>query len=193
MKTLDNLIEKVLAAGEKLKLDGSDSDIKVLKGIINTNPTSDLELNRYHLDPGGKPYGRNILLNNGKVELVFLSWGPGQICDVHDHGTSCGLVKVVKGSISNIIYSQNKASGEPIHQQEEYLVDEVFVEVSLDSWHQMKNNLDEFTYTLHIYAPPVTDMQVFDKEKKQLITVDGECGAWLSEPERHLKVMDLKK
>ena len=89
--------------------------------------------------------------------------------------------------------SQDKASGEPVPQQEEYIVDEVFIEVPLDSWHQMKNNLDEFTYTIHIYAPPITDMQVFDKEKKQLITVDEECGAWLSEPERHLKVKALKK
>jgi len=191
MKTLDSLIEKLIAEGDELRLDGSNGDIDRLKSILIAHPTSDLELEKYHLDPGDKPYGRNIVANNGKVEVVFLSWGPEQICDVHDHGVSCGLVKVVKGNISNIIYRQDERSKEPIHQQEEYIVDDIFIEVPKNSWHQMKNNLEEFTYTLHIYAPPVTEMQVFDKEKKQLVTVDDNCGAWLTEPERHLRIEKL--
>ena len=191
MRNLDVLIDRLLKVSENLALDGNDNDIAVLKNVMEGVKTSDLDLGKYHLDPGDKPYGRNILINNGSIEIVFLSWGPDQICDVHDHGESCGLVKVVKGNISNIIYSPDKDTGEPIHQQEEYVVDDVFIEVPKDSWHQMKNNLDEFTYTLHVYAPPVTDMQVFDKEKKLLITVDEECGAWTTEPEHYIRVKEL--
>ncbi|MDX2414110.1 MAG: cysteine dioxygenase family protein [Bacteroidales bacterium] len=191
METLDRLLETLENISGTLRLDGSESDISILKGLIKEHSTSDLDLNKYHLDPADKPYGRNILVNNGKVEVVFLSWGPDQICDVHDHGESCGLVKVVKGNISNIIYQEDTVSGEPIHQQEEYVLDDIFIEVPKNSWHQMKNNLDEFSYTLHVYAPPVTDMQVFDKENKQLVTVDENCGAWLSEPDRQIKIKKL--
>lgn len=192
MKKLDDLIEDLEKASESLKLDGGDSDIATLKSVIEGRTTNDMDIATYHLDPGDKPYGRNKVFNNGKIEIVFLTWGPDQICDVHDHGESCGLVKVVKGSISNIIYSPDKETGEPKHQQEEYVVDDVFIEVPKDSWHQMKNNQDKFSYTLHVYAPPVEDMQVFDKDKKQLITVDEECGAWTTEPERYRRILNLK-
>lgn len=191
MKKLDNLIKELARVSESLKLDGSDSDIMALKSVIEAETTANMDIDLYHLDPGDKPYGRNMILNNGKVEIVFLSWGPDQICDVHDHGESCGIVKVIKGNISNIIYSPDKETGEPKHQQEEYVVDDVFIEVPKDCWHQMKNNLDEFTYTLHVYAPPIEDMQVFNQEKKQLITVDDDCGAWLSEPKKYKKITDL--
>ena len=191
MGNLNKLITRLLEKAETLTLDGSDNDIAILRAIMEDFQTKDLDISLYHLDPGNNPYGRNILINNGTIEVVFLSWGPNRICDVHDHGVSCGLVKVIKGNISNIIYSPDKATGEPIHQQEEYVVDDVFIEVPKDSWHQMKNNLDEFSYTLHVYAPPVTDMQVFDKEKKQLITVNDKCGAWTTDTEHHLKVKQL--
>jgi cysteine dioxygenase len=191
MKKLDTLISNLLESSLTLDLDGSDNDIEKLKNEIMGFKTSDLDLSEYHYEPGDKPYGRNIIANNGKIEIVFLSWGPDQICDVHDHGESCGIVKVIKGNISNIIYSPDRVSGEPIHQQEEYIVDDVFLEVPKNSWHQMKNNLQEFTYTLHVYAPPILDMQVFDKERKQLITVDEECGAWTTEPDRHIKIKKL--
>lgn len=191
MKNLNTLIDRLLNTVDELALDGNDNDIAILRAVMESFQTTDLDVSEYHLDPKDKPYGRNILVNNGKIEIVFLSWGPGQICDVHDHGVSCGLVKVIRGNISNIIYSPDKFTGEPIHQQEEYVVDDVFIEVPKDSWHQMKNNLDEFTYTLHVYAPPVTDMQVFDKERKQLITLDDKCGAWTTDPEHHLKIKQL--
>ena len=191
MKSLDRMIEKLLEESHSLVLDGGNTDMTTLKRIMESESAGTIDLKRYHLDPAGKPYGRNKLVNNGRIEIVFLTWGPGQICDVHDHGESCGMVKVVKGNISNIIYSPDTETGEPIHQQEEYVVDDVFIEVPKDSWHQMKNNLDDFTYTLHVYAPPVEDMQVFDREKKQLITVDEECGAWTTEPEHYMKVVDL--
>lgn len=191
MKDLDVLITRLLETANKLTLDGNDKDIAILKNVMEDYQTTDLDISKYHLDPGNKPYGRNILLNNGTIEVVFLSWPANSICDVHDHGESCGLVKVIKGNISNIIYSPDKVTGEPIHQQEEYVVDDVFIEVPKDSWHQMKNNLGVFSYTLHVYAPPVTDMQVFDKEKKQLITVDEECGAWTTDTKHHLRVKQL--
>lgn len=192
MKKLDNLINELAGASESLKLDGSESDIAVLRGIIGTEATRDIDFDAYHLDPGDKPYGRNIVLNNGKIEIVFLTWGPDQVCDVHDHADSCGVVKVVKGNISNIIYRPDKETGEPIHQQEEYCVDDVFIEVPKGCWHQMKNNKNEFSYTLHVYAPPIEDMQVFDQEKKQLITVNDDCGAWTTEPDKYKKIVELK-
>lgn len=191
MKKLDNLVDELQALSQTLKLDGSDGDIEALRKVIEAETGRDLDIVSYHLDPGDKPYGRNIIFNNGKVEVVFLTWGPDQICDVHDHGESCGLVKVVKGNISNIIYSQDKETGEPKHQQEEYVVDDVFIEVPKDSWHQMKNNLDVFTYTLHVYAPPVEDMQVFNQDEKQLITVNDDCGAWTTEPDKYKRIVDL--
>ncbi len=191
MKKLNKLIENLDHVSTSLRLDGSEEDMKLLKGIIKEQVTKDMDIAAYHLEPGDKPYGRNIIFNNGKVEVVFLSWGPDQICDVHDHGESCGIVKVVKGNISNIIYRPDKETGEPIHQQEEYIVDDVFIEVPKGCWHQMKNNLNEFTYTLHVYSPPVEDMQVFYQEKKQLITVNEDCGAWTTEPDKYKKIVTL--
>ena len=191
MRNLDNLIKDLIESSESLRLDGNDEDVFEIRRVIEKEITSDLDIEKYHLDPGDKPYGRNKIVNNGKIEIVFLTWGPDQICDVHDHGESCGVVKVVKGNISNIIYSPDSVTGEPMHKQEEYVVDDVFIEVPKDSWHQMKNNLKDFTYTLHVYAPPVENMQVFDKDNKELITVDEECGAWTTEPERYRKIKKL--
>ena len=191
MKKLDKLVEKLEQRAKTLLLDGGDTDMEALRRVMESETTSDMDLPAYHLSPGDKPYGRNKIFNNGRIEIVFLTWGPGEICDVHDHGESCGLVKVVKGNISNIIYSQDPETGEPKHQQEEYVVDDVFIEVPKDSWHQMKNNLDDYTYTLHVYAPPVENMQVFNQAQKQLITVDEDCGAWTTEPEKYRKIVSL--
>lgn len=193
MGTINTLIERLDSVSNKLILDGSDIDVNILSKVVNDFNTEDLDLSKLEIDPGKNPYGRNILFNNGKVEVVMLTWAEGSVCDVHDHGNSCGVVKVVKGHISNIIYSLNPVTGEPVHQEERYVMNQVFFEVPKGCWHQMKNNQEENrAFTLHVYAPPIEDMKVYDSEKKQLVTVSDDCGAWLTEPEKFKGITELK-
>jgi predicted metal-dependent enzyme (double-stranded beta helix superfamily) len=122
-----------------------------------------------------------------------MTWSLEKVCDIHDHGDSLGVVKVLKGEVINTIYTVDKDMNILNSEKIELAEEDVIIEVPEYMYHQMKNGQEnEHSYTLHVYMPPINDMKVIDQEKQLIITVENNCGAWTTQPELHKEVEEFK-
>ncbi|HMK91984.1 MAG TPA: cysteine dioxygenase family protein [Thermoleophilia bacterium] len=122
-------------------------------------------------------YARNLLCRTPQFELLVLCWRPGQASTVHDHAGSLNVTRVYRGTLVQRKFSRRDGgpgttrldqaeSGElpcgPVEQIEE----EVFAgagsaTVDRGDIHQLRNDSDESLVTVHLYAPPLTDIVVY--------------------------------
>ncbi len=95
-------------------------------------------------------YGRKMIFDAGKFEMMAMSWNPGHYSSIHNHGyTQWGVVQVF-GNVHHFIY-QNK-SEELRFAKKEILTNGEIVKVVNAMIHQMGNPSTEKYMTLHIYG-----------------------------------------
>jgi len=139
--------------------------------------------------PEGKPYYRKLLYHNEEVELLVMNWSQLE-CAPHDHGNSYGWIQVLNGVTKNTVYEVT----------ENQLPEELFSETQEEGRlffaprkgvHKMKDEDGKGLVTLHLYAPPITGMKVYDLETCAACVVSDDCGAWWPEEQRE-KVKEVK-
>lgn len=149
------------------------------------------EVMEYAGEPGIYPYGRKKIFANNEVELIVMNWAARRDCAPHDHGSSFGWVNVLSGEVRHTLYTldQNDVPT-PYLTRTEKRGTRYFAARSMV--HAMGNPSDELTVTVHIYAPPITEMKVYDLEKCAVCVVSDDCGAWWPADQRQLlRVMRL--
>ncbi|MCP8967796.1 cysteine dioxygenase [Ectobacillus ponti] len=136
-----------------------------------------------------KPYYRKLLYKTDEVELLVMNWSD-LACAPHDHGSSYGWVQIVDGNSLHTIYKA----------EENLLPVPLFTEIQrkgrmffapVRGIHQMQDDGDGRLLTLHLYAPPITGMKVYDLEACAACVVSDDCGAWWPEEQRQ-KVRDIQ-
>lgn len=130
---------------------------------------------------GTESYGRNILLSNSEYEVMLAVWRPYSECAPHDHGFSTGMVYVIEGVFAEYTFVKND-NNVWLRDTESLLVAQKGDQIKVDigGFHSMKN-MSEIGITLHFYTPAVENMKVIDLNKKEIITVVSDCGAWVPE------------
>nr|WP_155113227.1 cysteine dioxygenase family protein [Metabacillus mangrovi] len=130
----------------------------------------------------GKPYYRKLLFQNDEVELLVMNWSALE-CAPHDHGESHGWIQVLSGVSKNTVFEA----------RDRYLPRELFEELHEEGRlffaprkgvHKMKAEGGGELVTLHLYAPPITGMKVYDLEACAACVVSDDCGAWWPEEQR---------
>ena len=133
-------------------------------------------LDRLRVPPAhGEPYGRRVLHRDGVGEVVLASWSGKEACAPHDHGTSQGAVFVLDGSFRETVYRMHGGMLEPERRREVQRADMLMI--PRDEIHGMDPLAPALT--LHVYAPPISCMRVFDRDQREALTVADECGAWI--------------
>jgi len=60
----------------------------------------------YALEDSGRSYTRNLVdEGNGKSNLLILVWSPGKGSAVHDHANAHCVMKILRGSLQETLYS----------------------------------------------------------------------------------------
>ena len=123
----------------------------------------------------GEPYGRTLLHRDATGEVMLAHWSGALPCAAHDHGASRGAVLVLEGAFEEVRYrvcqgallatSRRRAGPGALLWVEEQLL------------HAMLP--DGPGATLHVYAPAIHGMQVFDDTRGQLVRVADDQGAWI--------------
>ncbi|MYL34514.1 hypothetical protein GLW08_13390 [Pontibacillus yanchengensis] len=147
------------------------------------------DLQEYLDTAGPKPYYRKLLYQNEQVELLVMNWSELE-CAPHDHGHSYGWIQVIRGTSENTIYEVN---GNQI-PEELFSMNESERSVFFapkKGVHKMKGTSDAGLVTLHLYAPPITGMKVYDLETCAACVVSDDCGAWWPDEQRQ-KVREIK-
>ncbi|MFK7696162.1 cysteine dioxygenase [Paenibacillus sp. HJGM_3] len=111
--------------------------------------------------PGELPYGRKVLYANEELEVILVHLPPYASTRIHDHGDSIGAALVLEGQLVNALYRLEEG-GEALEQEARLAHCEELFLAERNQVHQMRNPYPERVVSLHMYAPPLRGMQVYE-------------------------------
>jgi cysteine dioxygenase len=115
------------------------------------------------------------LYRDAGLEAMQAGWQPDGCAVPHDHGLATGAVLVLGGSFVETIWrlriGQLSALGAYSHTAGSVM------RVSSGLLHSL--HAHGVGHTLHVYAPPVTGMRVYDVAAREVLELSDEHGAWL--------------
>lgn len=115
-----------------------------------------------------KTYKRLPVFNNQNCVAILMLWGVGNKTAIHDHKNYNGMIKVLKGNLTEIYYNEKdnfiELGGEGI-APEGAIFEEEFGGI-----HSIVNNETTYSVSLHIYQTPqlnLNGVRIFDVENKK--------------------------
>lgn len=129
----------------------------------------------------GEAYHRNVLLTEPGYEVMMATWKKNQDCLPHSHGNSTGYVMMIEGQFIETEYHWHLEKIEKTINQRLYKPDDV-IAIEGHEIHAMQS-LKDRGLTLHIYSPPIANMEVYDMKSETTYTVSDNCGAWIPHDE----------
>jgi cysteine dioxygenase len=127
------------------QLAGLDLSLEELREQVNFDP---------------EHYKRNLLSDGPGYQALILCWLPGQESPIHDHtGSSCA-VKVLGGVCTEIMYDWAEDGSLTAHPAVDYPAPGVRGAQDQDM-HIVGNRGTENLVTLHIYTPPLLQMNTY--------------------------------
>jgi len=114
-------------------------------------------------------YTRNCIVENEKFELILLCWEQGQVTPIHDHGGEECWVKIIQGTFKETIYKMDD-NGEltPIRTGNSAVGDISYM-IDFMGFHRLENTDSQRSLSLHLYAKPIKNCQMFDEASKKLV------------------------
>ena len=120
------------------------------------------------IDIPEKTYKRLPVFNNENCVAILMLWGVGNKTAVHDHKNYNGMIKVLKGNLTEIYYNEKddfiELGGEGV-APEGAIFEEEFGGI-----HSIVNNETTYSVSLHIYQTPqlnLNGVRIFDVENKK--------------------------
>lgn len=123
----------------------------------------------------GAGYGRRLLHHDSGLEVMQAGWHLGGYAVPHDHGPATGAVLVLSGYFVETVWQLRAGQLAAIAAHEHSKGSVMRVTAGLvHSLHALSEG-----HTLHVYAPPVTGMRVYDLAAREVLELADEHGAWL--------------
>ena len=95
-------------------------------------------------------YKRTLINRDLFVEIILIGWNINQKSPIHDHPKNGCLVKILKGTLNETIYSNTLKELNSRKLQ----INEISYQESNKILHKIENLTDTPVYSLHVYAPP---------------------------------------
>ena len=87
-------------------------------------------------------------LSNSKFEMYIISWKPDQMSPVHDHSDNGCIMKVLDGSLKEILYDYN------LTPMNDTIINKHIVSFIDNHIGLHKIEALDYSVSLHIYSPP---------------------------------------
>jgi cysteine dioxygenase len=136
------------------------------------------DLFRQHLEFCDQGYRRKLLCRTSRFDMLILCWKPGQASTIHDHANSLNVTRVYQGVLTSRVFAP--ASTTPLSrccqpalqvQSETDLAKNQLAAVDRYQIHQLANTSTENLITLHVYARPLQNLQVYCPRSGRLESV----------------------
>lgn len=114
-------------------------------------------------------YTRNCIAENEDFELILLCWEKGQITAIHDHGGEECWVYFVDGEFREHIYTEGENGELDIIKTTNTKPGDVAYMIDFMGFHNLENRSKKRSMTLHLYAKPIKNCNVYDSEKNEFI------------------------
>ncbi len=123
------------------------------------------------------PYQRELLERTEAREVLFMRWRAGATSAAHDHGRAHGRIHVIAGTVEErtVITTDDGLAVTAVRRVSAPAI----LEVEAGLVHVM--HAVDAALTLHVYEPPVDVMRIWDPERREVLVVDDDHGAWLPE------------
>jgi cysteine dioxygenase len=136
-----------------------------LMGLARRLRLSD-ELIRSRIHFARDQYARNLVCRTPYFELLVLCWLPGHESTVHDHAGSLNAIRVSSGELTSRRFrpvDRRPVGTGPVETTTEDTIHcGDLIGVDRDGIHQLANTSSADLVTVHVYAPPLTELTVYD-------------------------------
>jgi len=168
---------KIQMACEKLVVQ-EEIDTSDLIGFLNALMLSDNEIENLMMEDVAHPYGRQVLFNHPKLEVMLATWTRGMPCAPHDHGGAKSAIRVLKGASHHRVFKLEEGMLKEAYS-ELCEADEILL-CGPKQIHAMGDgNAEDVLVTLHAYSGSIPNMVVYSDTDTYI--VNGACGAWIPE------------
>ncbi|RAO64342.1 uncharacterized protein BHQ10_000354 [Talaromyces amestolkiae] len=162
----DNAFEKLVqdlsaALGPSSGLDSEDVDPHDIERLMEKYVSDETEWGVYAMSDVSRNYTRNLVdEGNGKSNLLILVWSPGRESAIHDHANAHCVMKILKGSLKETLFSwpeKGQAPNAPLQITKETVYGENQVTYMSDKLglHRISNmDPNNVAISLHLYTPP---------------------------------------
>ncbi|EXJ95912.1 cysteine dioxygenase [Capronia coronata CBS 617.96] len=154
--------------GPSSGIDSADVDENDLIRLMEGYVSQESQWHQYAFADTSRNYTRNLVdEGNGKSNLLVVVWNPGRSSPIHDHANAHCVMKILKGSLKETLYSmppgsadsQIKSSGTltppQIVKETTYAENEVTYISDQIGLHKISNpSSTEAAVSLHLYTPP---------------------------------------
>lgn len=185
--TLPQTIERLKNAITDALNKGENITAKLVKELVEQAQVQEEDLKPYaDFDhPKADGYGRKMIYDAGKFEIMAMSWNPAHYSSIHNHGyTQWGVVQVF-GNTHHFIYKNRNNKLE--FCKKEILTKGMITQVVNATIHQMGNPSSRPYMTLHVYGSNekdgdiTADAQNYELEHDRINHTTG--GAFFNLPE----------
>eukprot|EP00656_Telonema_subtile_P002480 TRINITY_DN110_c0_g1_i1.p1 TRINITY_DN110_c0_g1~~TRINITY_DN110_c0_g1_i1.p1 ORF type:complete len:349 (+),score=71.02 TRINITY_DN110_c0_g1_i1:105-1151(+) len=144
------------------------------------------EYSKYiHWNPeNSKAYTRNLIFGNEHMDVILMCWPAGSVSSIHDHDNSSCWVALVDGEVVEVQYAVPQLDRKFIETEMKNPTGaigrcgkmKVISEAKLRSdlvtttyanndiaLHRVENRTTKPAYTLHVYAPPLQKLKIFNE------------------------------
>lgn len=141
------------------------------------------DLFRHHIRFCSEGYQRRLLCRTPRFDLLILCWQPGQASSIHDHTDSLNVTRVYQGTLTARTFQPIAAhercyptSKMAIVQEEQLSINQI---TAVDRYqiHQLANTSDENLVTLHLYARPLHQIQMYCPQTGRVSVLPVRCDA----------------
>lgn len=115
------------------------------------------------------------LHRDDQVDVWLISWTTDQATQLHDHGGSAGAFTVVSGELSETIWTPGaeQLAETPRTEGDTVVFGEHYV-------HDVRNIAEATAVSVHAYSPPLSLMNYYDTEGRELVKL---ASVWTDDPE----------
>ncbi|HMK92985.1 MAG TPA: cysteine dioxygenase family protein [Thermoleophilia bacterium] len=118
-------------------------------------------------------YTRNLVCRTPTFELLVLCWRPGHESTIHDHAGSLNAIAVHRGALTSRIFvpadGAGPGSGPVALDHSDTFVAGGWTGVDRHGIHQLANTGTDELVTVHIYAAPLTTLNVYSLESPEVV------------------------
>mmetsp|Transcript_11730 Transcript_11730/g.21373 ORF Transcript_11730/g.21373 Transcript_11730/m.21373 type:complete len:367 (+) Transcript_11730:123-1223(+) len=204
--TLDSLLDFL-----KANVKGDDHtahDVRTVSKEIERWFPRPSEYEQYiSVDPSNPTkYTRNVVHTDENMDVILMCWPAGCKSSIHDHDASSCWVTVVEGEVHEVQYQLPRLDRKFLEAEQKDPANaigtcgqlKIVNTACLDTGgvtgtyanndigiHRVENRSDKLSCSLHIYAPPLRKMKIFDEEgnvhvhlatKSNPVDLGDECG-----------------
>lgn len=138
--------------------------VESVQSLLSSLPLDEADYQPYRRFSSER-YTRNLILRTSQLEVLLLCWLPGQCSPIHNHAGSRCWVRVLEGVATEIVLRQEENAACLLPSTISTVKKGNLTYSEDEDSHSICNFHSSPLVTLHVYSPPLVNMEVTPYEQ----------------------------